>query len=171
MPNKPSVLITGASTGIGAVYADRFARRRHDLVLVARDRARMETALNTGAEEKASPRSKTCVRSEESGTAIKLLGCEALSGASPVAFTWKFKLAAESPSLTRASGGRGCTIDVSELCAWTNAGSVPPRMDRVESQRSFLDPGSTRYGRTSTLKSGDESGWSIVRIGLRPVWE
>jgi NAD(P)-dependent dehydrogenase (short-subunit alcohol dehydrogenase family) len=25
MPNKPSVLITGASTGIGAVCADRFA--------------------------------------------------------------------------------------------------------------------------------------------------
>ena len=42
MPLKPSVLITGASTGIGAVYADRFARRGHDLVLVARDRARME---------------------------------------------------------------------------------------------------------------------------------
>jgi short-subunit dehydrogenase len=42
MPNKPSVLITGASTGIGAVYADRFAKRGHDLVLVARDRVRME---------------------------------------------------------------------------------------------------------------------------------
>ena len=42
MPRKPSVLITGASSGIGAVYADRFARRGHDLVLVARDRARME---------------------------------------------------------------------------------------------------------------------------------
>ena len=39
---KPSVLITGASTGIGATYADRFARRGHDLVLVARDRARLE---------------------------------------------------------------------------------------------------------------------------------
>jgi uncharacterized protein len=38
----PSVLITGASTGIGAVYADRFAKRGHDLVLVARDRVRME---------------------------------------------------------------------------------------------------------------------------------
>jgi hypothetical protein len=38
----PSVLITGASTGIGATYAERFARRGHDLVLVARDRARME---------------------------------------------------------------------------------------------------------------------------------
>ena len=38
----PSVLITGASTGIGATYAERFARRGHDLVLVARDKARME---------------------------------------------------------------------------------------------------------------------------------
>ena len=39
---KPAVLITGASTGIGAVYADRFAKRGHDLVLVARDRAKLE---------------------------------------------------------------------------------------------------------------------------------
>ncbi|KJF67950.1 MULTISPECIES: SDR family NAD(P)-dependent oxidoreductase [Rhizobium] len=38
----PSVLITGASTGIGASYAERFARRGHDLVLVARDAVRME---------------------------------------------------------------------------------------------------------------------------------
>jgi len=42
MAAQPAVLITGASTGIGAVYADRFAKRGHDLVLVARDRARME---------------------------------------------------------------------------------------------------------------------------------
>jgi short-subunit dehydrogenase len=42
MTSKPAVLITGASTGIGAVYADRFAKRGHDLVLVARDLARME---------------------------------------------------------------------------------------------------------------------------------
>lgn len=42
MTNLPSVLITGASSGIGATYVDRFARRGHDLVLVARDGARME---------------------------------------------------------------------------------------------------------------------------------
>lgn len=42
MTDIPSVLITGASTGIGATYADRFAHRGHDLVLVARNSDRME---------------------------------------------------------------------------------------------------------------------------------
>lgn len=43
MTSNSTVLITGASTGIGATYAQRFARRGHNLVLVARDKARLET--------------------------------------------------------------------------------------------------------------------------------
>jgi uncharacterized protein len=43
MTSLPTVFITGASSGIGATYAERFARRGHNLILVARDKSRLES--------------------------------------------------------------------------------------------------------------------------------
>lgn len=40
--SKGTVLITGASSGIGAVYADRFGNSGHDLILVGRSREQLE---------------------------------------------------------------------------------------------------------------------------------
>lgn len=46
-----TVLITGASTGIGATYAKRFAQRGHNLVLVARDKTRLDALASRLREE------------------------------------------------------------------------------------------------------------------------
>ena len=44
-------VITGASTGIGALYADPLARRGHDLILVARNRERLDSLAHRIADE------------------------------------------------------------------------------------------------------------------------
>jgi short-subunit dehydrogenase len=49
--SKGTVVITGASGGIGAVYADRFAKRGYDLFLIARDGKRLGEVANKASEQ------------------------------------------------------------------------------------------------------------------------
>jgi len=77
---KGTALVTGASTGIGAVYADRLARRGYDLILVARNKERLgqlatRIAADTGVRVKV--RAADLTKAEDIAAIETLIGEDA----------------------------------------------------------------------------------------------
>jgi short-subunit dehydrogenase len=153
----PRGLITGASSGIGAVFADRLARDRYDLVIVARRRDRLEK-LARQLQSKYSVRVEVMVadltqpadlRSVEErvagDTALELLINNAGFGAympfvalAPDRAEELIHLQVVAVTrLTRAAltglieRGRGAIINVSSLLAFSGALPAPPLPKRA----------------------------------------
>ncbi|MBO9498635.1 MAG: SDR family oxidoreductase [Novosphingobium sp.] len=88
-----TALVTGASTGIGAVYADRLARRGYDLVLVARDAARLDALARR--------------LRDETGRKVEVLAADLTQGADVARVEARF---AEDSALTLLVNNAGMSL-------------------------------------------------------------
>jgi len=139
---KGIALITGASTGIGAVYADRLARRGYDLVLVARSVERLE-ALATGLRA-------------QTGRAVEVLAAD-LSDSDRLAQV-SARLATE-PNLSLlvnnagiALGGTLATTPASEVAKLIALNVTAPTLLAQAALQAF------------TARQGGDSGGGIINI-------
>ena len=76
--SKGTALITGASRGIGAVYADRLAKRGHDLILVARSEEPLKT-LAAGTVESLGATVSTICRARFNAALLPMIRSKPLS--------------------------------------------------------------------------------------------
>lgn len=89
-----TALVTGASTGIGAIYADRLAKRGFDLVLVARDVARLEALADR--------------LRRETGVAVDVLPADLVDAAQLAAVEARI---ADDPRLTLLVNNAGISLE------------------------------------------------------------
>ncbi|MDE3095695.1 MAG: SDR family oxidoreductase [Chloroflexota bacterium] len=162
-----SALVTGASSGIGAAFADRFARDGHDLVVVARRRDRLEALADrlrseTGVEVSVLAADLTDpagLRDVEHaidgcGGLEFLVNCAGAAGympfvsLPPARAEELIRLHVVAPTrLTRAAlpamiaRGRGVVINVSSALAFSGSAPAPPLPQRAvyAAAKSYLN--------------------------------
>jgi len=131
-------LVTGASSGIGAIYADRLARRGYDLILVARD----ETRLDALAERLHS----------ETGQTAKVIAADLVDPAAVAALS---DLIAGERRLTLVVNNAGIALHGSLL------GAAPEELSRMIALNVTAP---TLLIRSATQSFGERGGGSVINI-------